>query len=163
MNKMIVVLIFCTVIMSGISGLLFYQLNVVQTENNEFKITNDNLLKRNSELEDFVKNFSYKILITDFRISGLKSVDGWIFESNVYVRLQNFGINNVTGLTLTLVGFGDENLATSMQLDTIYIGEEKEVLTKVQWVYGSQGTSSATLKLNDLVLSQKSLSFSDVY
>lgn len=149
--------------MSGISGLLFYQLNVVQTENNEFKITNDNLLKRNSELEDFVKNFSYKILITDFRISGLKSVDGWIFESNVYVRLQNFGINNVTGLTLTLVGFGDENLATSMQLDTIYIGEEKEVLTKVQWVYGSQGTSSATLKLNDLVLSQKSLSFSDVY
>lgn len=157
-------LIIATVGMSSVSGLLFYQLNVVQSENDELKITNDNLENENTELEDLVENFTNKIKITKFSISGFKPVENFIiFESNVYLKLQNVGINDVTQLTLTLVAFGDEKLAKSLPIDDIHAGQEKEISTKVQWVYGSQGTSSATIKLDDLVLAQEFLLFSEVY
>ena len=162
LKKFVVLLIITIIATSGLSGLLFYQLNVVQGENSELKIAEDNLQDEILELEDLVRNHTDKISITHFSTSGLRTVeDCIIFESTVKVKIRNIGINDVTGLTLIIVLFGDEN-STSVAIDTINIGEEKEASTKVKWAYDARGPSSATIKLDDLVLDERFLSSSDI-
>ena len=61
------------------------------------------------------------------------------------------------------MGFGDEALAETLQIDSLHIGEEKEIYTHAYWAYGSDGTSVAILKLNDTTLDEYFLPFSEVY
>jgi len=79
------------------------------------------------------------------------------------VKIRNFGINDVENLTLRIVGFGDERLAESLQVDTLHVGEEKEIQANAYWGYGSDGTSVATVMLGDVVLDESLLPFSEVY
>ena len=160
MNKLLVAL----VLLSFVSGILLYQLGVLQSLNDEITSENAKLESRNSDLENQIAQFTNRVNITYFAISGLKPVEEWVvWESNVTVVIENLGINDVEGLELEIVGFGDGIMAKTLQLDAVHVGEEREIHTNVQWGYGSYGTSMATLLLNDLVLDVYSLEFSEVY
>jgi uncharacterized protein YxeA len=160
MNKLVSVLAIAVIILGIISGFLFYQLNAIQSQNNELRSQNTEL-NRNSELENQISQVSNKVNITEFSISGLRAYEEFvIWESDVYVKIQNLGINDLEGLTLEIVGFGDERLAESLQVDTLHFGEEKEIYTHAYWAYGSEGTSVATLMLDDVVLDEYLLPFS---
>ena len=164
MNKLMGALVIAVVLLSFVIGLLLYQLNVLQNLNNDLASQNTELKDRNSELENQIEQATNRVNITDFTISGLKPVEEWvIWESNVTVRIRNLGINDVEGLILEIVGFGDESLAESLQIEIIHVGEEREIQTHAYWGYGSHGTSAATLLLDDLVLDEYSLEFSEVY
>ena len=164
MNKPMVALVAAIVLLSCFIGILLYQLSVLQSLN--YKITSENaeLEDRNNYLENQIAPITNRVNITYFAISGLRPVEEWfVWESNVIVVIENLGINDVEGLVVDIVGFGDESMAKILQLDIIHVGEEKEIRTNVQWVYGSYGTSVATLFLNGLVLDEYSLDFNEVY
>ncbi len=164
MNKLMSISVIVVVLLSLVCGILFYQLVVFQNLNNELIDENTELKDRNSNLEHQIEHVTNRVNITAFTISGFRPVEEWVvWESDVTVKIENFGINDVEGLTLRIVGFGDERLARSLQLDALHVGEEREIDTFVQWGYGSYGTSVATLLLNDLVLDAYSLEFSEVY
>lgn len=164
MNKLIVALATAVVLLSFVSGLLLYQLDVLQNLNNDLVSQNTEFTDRNSDLENQIEQVTNRVNITDFAILGLRPVKEWVvWESNVTVKIENLGINNVQGLILKIIGFGDESLAESLQIEIIHVGEEKEIHTSVCWRYGSSGTSVVTLLLNDLVLDEYNLEFSEVY
>jgi hypothetical protein len=104
------------------------------------------------------------VKIISFSVWGFKPVEEFVvWRSNVIVRIQNLGINELEGLTLRIVGFGDVSLAESLDIDELQVGEIKEISTYSYWAYGSDGTSVATLLLGDLVLDEYLLEFSEVY
>jgi hypothetical protein len=164
MRKLVVALVTAVVLLGFVSGLLLFQLNAFQSLNNELAGENAELKIRNGDLEDQIEQFTNRVNITAFAISGFRPVEEWIvWESDVTVKIENFGINDVEGLKLEIVGFGDERLAEILQLGALHVGEEREIHTNAQWGYGSYGTSVATLLLNDSVLDVCSLEFSEVY
>ena len=171
MGKLVGVLIIIILILSFGSGFLVYQLNNVQNMNSELRNQNNELLNENSELqtriselEDLLNKVTNRVNITEFSISGMKPHEGFVvWESDVHVKIHNLGINDIEGLTLIIVGFGDESLAETLQIDPLHVGEEKEIYTHAYWVYGSYGTSVATLKLGDTTLDEHFVPFSAVY
>ena len=157
MKKVIGVLAIAIVVTGVVSGFLVYQLSVMQSQNSELK-------NQISELENQINKVTNLVTISEFSISGFKPVEGFvIFESNVYVKICNLGINDIEGVALVIVGFGDESLAETLQIETLYIGEELEINNHAYWTHGSAGTSIASLKLDDIILNEYFLTFSEVY
>ena len=164
MNKLTGVLVIAVIGLGVISGFLLYQLNTIQDMNNELERQNVELADKNRELENRINQVSNKVNLTSFSIWGFKPVEEFVvWRSNVLVRIQNLGINELDGLTLRIVGFGDVNLAESLDIDKLQVGEIKEISTVSYWTYGSDGTSVATLLLGDLILDEYFLEFFDVY
>ena len=164
MDRLVHVLVIAVIVAGVIAGFLFYQLNTLQSLNAELRSRNAELENRNSELENQLAQVTNKVNITEFSISGLRPYEEFvIWESTVHVEIRNFGINDVENLTLRIAGFGDERLAESLQVDTLHVGEEKEIQTHAYWGYGSDGTSVATLVLDGVVLDEYLLPFSEVY
>ena len=164
MKKLVVTLVTAVILLSFVSSILLFQLNSFQSLNNDLASENAELMDRNSDLEGQIEQVTNRVNITAFAVSGLRAVEEWVvWESDVTVKIENLGINDVEGLTLEIVGFGDERLAKILQLGALHVGEEKEILTTVQWGYGSCGTSVVALFLDDLVLDEYSLEFSEVY
>jgi hypothetical protein len=164
MSKLIGILVIAVIALAVTSGFLFYQLNSIQDLNNELKSRNAVLEDKNSELENRINQVSNKVCITEFSILGFTPVEDFIvWRSNIYVKIQNLGINELEGLTLRIVGFGDSSLAERLIIDTLQVGETREISTYSYWAYGSEGTSTATLLLDDLILDEYHLEFSEVY
>jgi len=164
MKKLVGVLVTIIFLLSIVSGFLVYQLNSIQNLNNELRNQNSDLQNKNSELEYHLNKVTNQASITRFSISGFTPSVGFvIYESNVYVKIRNIGINDLEGLTLVIVSFGDEMLAETLQIDTIRAGEEQKINTHAYWVYGSDGTSVTKLKLDEVILDEYILPYSQPY
>jgi len=171
MKKLVFVLATIIFLLIVVSGFLGYQLNSIQNLNSELRNQNSDLFNQNSELlninselEDHLNKVTNQASITRFSIVGFTPSMGFvIYESNVYVKIRNFGINDIEGLTLVIVCFGDEKLAETVQIDTFRAGEEQEIYTHAYWIYGSDGTSVATPKLDHMILDEYILPYSQAY
>jgi hypothetical protein len=164
MNKTIGVLVIVVIGLGIVNGFLLYQLNTIQELNNDLERQHAELEDKNTELENRISQVTNKVNIISFSIWGFKPVEEFVvWRSNVIVRIQNLGINELEGLTLKIVGFGDDSLAESLDIDELQVGETKEISTYSYWAYGSAGTSVATIFLGDLVLDEYLLEFSEVY
>jgi hypothetical protein len=164
MSKIFSLLILTIILLSIVSGFSIYQFSFLQSTKNELIDENIELQNRVTQLEDQIEKMTDQASIIRFSISGFKpSVGLVIYESNVYVRIQNLGVNILNGLKLIIIGFGDEKLAETIQVNSINPGEVQEIYAHTYWVYGSEGTSVATLKLGDTILDEYILPFSEVY
>ena len=131
----------------------------------ELENQNRELQTRNTELESLVSQASDKAEISQFSISGMKKYNytNIVFYSTVQITVRNLGINDLKDLNLTIVAFGCKSCAKTVQIDYLAAGKEKQVTTNVEWSYGSYGTSTATLKLENITLNESYVLFSQVY
>ena len=157
MKKLVIITIVAIIGLVAINVLLYNRINDLQKQNNE-------LYNINLELEEQIEKATNQVSITDFWIWGFKPYKELvIYESNVIIKIKNFGINDIENLTLVIMAFGDEQLIERLQLDIIKSGEEKEISTHAYWLYGAHGTSTVTAMLGNKMLDKYSLPFSSVY
>jgi hypothetical protein len=151
MKKLVGALAITIVVLGVVSGFLFYQNSEMQNLNSELRTQNleiqnqldgqqtDNielqsqileLEKRVSELENPV----YTVEITAFSVASTwYNPGGMAFGYKTNITIQNYGKNDVRGLTLLLkrfgAGFGVGS--TYVLLDTLHAGEERVIETSI--------------------------------
>jgi len=102
LNKFVVLLIIATITVSGISGLLYYQINDVQnqltdlqTSNNDLQNQVDGLLTENSELKNEIAELEVQkneldeqlsnviklVKITEFKVNGFQPLGGLLIST----------------------------------------------------------------------------------
>lgn len=153
------------VVLVAVIAILGFQIFSNQKTINELQNQNSNLQDKNEKMENIVSQASNKAEISYFSISGMKKYNNTniLFYSTAQVKVHNLGVNDIERLNLTIVAFGSENCAETLQIEHLKIGEEKEIITNVNWTYGSYATSTATLKLGNQTLDEDYVPFSEVY
>jgi DNA repair exonuclease SbcCD ATPase subunit len=189
MKKLVGILAITIVILGIISGFLFYQLSLIQTQNTEIqnqnsglqnqlddlKINNNELNSQisdlqsqnndlqnqfselevnNKELQNIIDEFTNKVKIIKFSVSGFYPIGGPIISSSANVTIQNMGINDVEKLTLEIKNTNAESYRTVLNLDPLHSGEIREITARFQWILGSSGELIAILKLDNEVLDE---------
>ena len=161
MKKFVVLLIIATITLIGISGLLFYQLNVVQTENNELIEELIEVENQREELKEQLNTAMNRVKITKFKIyGGINPIGGLQHFSYANITIENFGVNPVEGLTLslyTISTYGDEDLNKEISVEVLEVADEMKINTTVFYGFAYiEGTSSfkARLMLGDEILSE---------
>ena len=183
MKKIIPLLIVPIVVLSIVSGLLFNQLLVVQTENSELRteVSDVNarlegkqtvglqLESQLNELENQLRNVTNLVRITDFRFEGFAfpPVTATTYCSDYIVTVENFGINDVENLTVVFDGdyfdgyqyhakYGfnpDGPYKWSLDVGTVKVRESKTV--HEVHVIPEDSTFVIQLMLNDTVLDER--------
>ena len=176
MNKIVVLLMISTVVMSVISGLLFFQLDAVQNENSKlseelFDVNsqleeeeNNNLQleeeileleNQRDELQTFVDEYTNRVNITEFSTYGFNPQVNLLISSNVNVTICNQGINDVRNLVFRIEsseGGWVQNKTSSFNI--IRSGEEIKFKSVVYWTLGLNNKIVATVSTGDLILDQ---------
>lgn len=155
--------------MSGVSGLLFYQLNFVENEKNglENELVDVNKLlseKQNQsiqlqnqvtklqnqtkELQEIIEKHTNVVNITEFTVTDFGPYVGLTTCSTARLTIQNYGINDVTNLVLTLENANTAKLDKTITFDIIHSGETIHINQNVFWTLGLSESFNATL-LND--------------
>jgi type II secretory pathway pseudopilin PulG len=124
-NKLVAVLAIVIILLSSVCGILYYQIDDLQSQNSErqnqigqlenqtdelesqlaeLELENLELQNQTGELEaalNALENATVMVKITGFEIAGATlSPDGQGYYSSAEVTLQNFGITDVEGLVL---------------------------------------------------------------
>ena len=177
MRRLVGVLAIAIVVMGIVSGFLFYQLSVMQSLNSDLRSQNaeiqnqtnqienqiTDLQNQNSELqnlitelEDQLSKVTNLVKITRFTTSGFSPIGGMLIESIANVTVQNFGINDVNGLTLSIKYYDVETLLEPLQLDNLSAGEERIINTHIRWILTDNTGEpfTATLWLGNQVLDE---------
>jgi len=183
MNKLVVVLVIIIVILGIVSGFLFFQLNAVQglnselrgqnaeiqTQLDELQIHNDELenqitelQNQNSELQNQISEqetqlgkYTNLVKITEFTIKpGFNPFIGVMCQNSANVTIENLGVNDVEGLTLTIEHSSWEEVAETYNLDVLHSGEKREVRGNVFSACGYTGRVTVTLKLGNVTIDE---------
>ena len=150
MKKLVAILAIIIVLLSVTSGFLFYQISDIQSQISDLQNQNSVLEGQIGELEAQYTNL---VRITEFTVTGMGFIGGVAVLSYANVTIQNFGINDVNGLTLSIIHPSEENMSRSMvQVGLIKAGEARNIITYVTWGLGASRTFVATLMLDDIIL-----------
>jgi alanyl-tRNA synthetase len=138
------------------------QINGLQDQNSELQSELD-------ELEN--KNAAHDVKIIAFEwVSGFNPIVGVTLGNDVKVTVKNMGVNDVSGLNLTVRLLLKENrieLAYSRgfseQIDVLHAGESREISHMVYYSLANMPTNVTecvgTLRLGDFVLDEWAHSF----
>lgn len=147
------------------------QMNKLQTQNSELQDQNADLQEQIGELQDILAELQNKLDVArDVKITGFKWLGGFIpvvglfLSCPIEVTVGNTGVNNVSGLNLTvrLVYVGTETEVAGhpyvAQIDVIHAGETLKFSGDIWAGYGLFSADSAVcvirLSLADIVLDE---------
>lgn len=128
--------------------------NELQFQNSELQLQNNELQNRVSELETQLGKGFNRVNITGFSLYGFFTLGGLLVFSYPNVTIQNFGGNDVQNLTLTIVSSTASEWVSTKRIDFIRAGETRVITGKFYWMLGGNGTTTATIKLGDVVLDE---------
>jgi hypothetical protein len=169
MSKLIVVLAITIVILGIVSGFLFFQLNAVQDLNSELQIRNDELENQITGLENQISELQNQISeqetqlgkytnvvkITEVTIEpGFNPFIGVMCQNSANVTIENLGVNNVGGLSLTIEHSSWEEAAETYYVGILHSGEKREVRGNVFSACGYSGQVTVTLKLGNITIDE---------
>jgi hypothetical protein len=173
MKKLVAALAILVVIICTGDGFLFYQIQDTQNLNNRLKSENvetqnqiGELQISNSELENQLaelqnqsseqetkgKKYLNLIKMSEFTIEPTES-DSNVYHTSGIVKIENFGINDVEGLTLIIYSPSVKRLVTH-RLDVLYYGETREIPVEVSYK-NSASTVKAILKLGYKIIGER--------
>ena len=161
MNKLVVVLSITIVILGIVSGFLFYQLNAIQSLNRELGSQIAELQNQNSELQNQISEqetqlskYTNLVKITDVTIeSGFNPYIGLTLHNSVNVTIENLGVNDVEGLTLT-IEHSSPSVGKPYSLEVLRSGEKREINGDLFSVVGTTGWVTVTLKLGEVIIDE---------
>ena len=154
MNKLVVVLSITIVILGIVSGFLFYQLNAIQSLNNELRNQNAEIQNQISEQETQLSKYTNLVKITEFTIEpGFNPYIGLTLHNSANVTIENLGVNDVEGLTLT-IEHSSPSVGKPYSLEVLRSGEKREITGDLFSVVGTTGWVTVTLKLGDIIVDE---------
>jgi len=182
MNRLVAVLSITIVMLSIVSGFLFYQLNAIQSLNSELRSQNaeiqnqlDELQIQNGELENQItelqnqnselqnriteqetqlSKYTNLVKITEVTIeSGFHPYIGLTLVNRANVTIENLGVNDVEGLTLT-IEHSSPSVGETYSLDVLRSGEKREINGDLFSVVGTTGWVTITLKLGEVIIDE---------
>jgi len=155
------------------------QINELQEQNEELQEQNTELQDQNTDLQDQLSELQNKIdiardvKITAFEwIGGFNPVGGLTLAHPVKVTVKNMGINDISGLTLTVKlvyvdTYTEVGQGYVKQIDIIHAGEILEFSGEIWATIGSFSKDSAvcviTLTLGNVVLDEWTRNLETVY
>ena len=137
------------------------ELEAIQSLNNELQFQNSELQNQTNELQDRISELETqldrglnRVNITGFSLYGFFTLGGLLVYSYPNVTIQNFGANDMHNLTLTIVSSTTPEWIgpSTFKIDFIRTGEKRMITGKFHWILGGNGTTTATIKLGDIVL-----------
>jgi hypothetical protein len=146
MNRLVVVLSTAIIILSVVSGFLFYQLNTVH---NELRSQNAELQNQIDTIEARLSNYPPLVKIAEVKAYGFDPWGGMTIRSAVDVTIENIGVNDVENLSLTAVHSSSENYPHIKNVDVLHSGETRKINTYVWWVATTIGNITVTLNLGN--------------
>lgn len=191
MNRKIVLSVFLIVIiaLALASGFGYYQISELQNQIGELKAQNSNLQNRigelqaqNSELQDQISELQNqkssiqkklrellgipaKITAFDW-IEGFNPYAGLTFVNEVKVTVENYGMEEISGITLTVKLLNNGTMLSNSQpfvteIDALYAGESRDILGKIFWARLSTTPTHcvSTLIFGNVVLDEWTYSF----
>jgi type II secretory pathway pseudopilin PulG len=151
------------------------QINELQEQSQELQDQNKDLQDKNDALQKQISELQKQVIgnvkITGFEwVSGFNPIVGITLGNDVKVTVKNMGVNDVSGLTLTVRLMLKENrieLAYSRgfseQIDVLHAGESREISHMVYYSLANMPTNVtecvSTLTLGDFVLDEWAHSF----
>jgi TolA-binding protein len=141
------------------------QINELESQIDEREEQNLELQNQNFELQSQfdqliqltkIRNSSIVVRVTDFTLPDFFSpmVGTWV-ESDANITVQNFGTNDLEGLTLTIDNPDDYpsgSVPQSLKIESLNAGEERTVTTNVYWELGEGIKFVIRIKLDDMIL-----------
>lgn len=192
MDKFAVLLIIAIITMSGVSGLLCYRLNVVQNDNRElsdelFEVSNkleggqnhshsleNQVIELNNEIEQLEQSLieleetickaTNLVKITEFKVTDYQPLGGFIIYSFFNLTIENFGINDVTNLSVSILGGDDEppiiivneEFVSEIPIEVIYVDEELKINGRIDYNFqDSTFPVTAKLMVGEIILDEK--------
>jgi cell division protein FtsB len=185
MNRKIIssIALITIVALSIASGFGYYQIltqqnqiSELQDQNNELQDQINELQDQNSELQSQLNeleniNAAHDVKIIAFEwVSGFNPIVGITLGNDVKVTVKNMGVNDVSGLNLTVRLLLKENrieLAYSRgfseQINVLHAGESREISHMIYYSLANMPTNVtecvSTLRLGDFVLDEWAHSF----
>jgi predicted nuclease with TOPRIM domain len=196
MKKLVSVLIVTILILSVLSGCLFFQLSVTQSLNSELRSQTSEIQNRldeqqshSHELENEVCELEnqvdelenqiseFQTLNSEFQnqineqekqlskytdllkianvtlVGGFNPYIGLTLHNTAKVTIENIGLNDVEGLTLT-IEHSSPSEGVTYSLDVLHSGEKREITGSVFSVVGVSGWVTITLKLGDVIMDE---------
>ena len=143
-----------------------YQNQTSQLENqiNELETQLDDLEAQNLELQNQKRVLEIEstnwVRIKEFRVAGWNSFGGTAAISDVNVTVQNFGVNAVDGLTLSVMNSPEEDIPHAKEeVGLLKSGEARIISTYVVWGFQSEiKTFIAVLMFDDVILDESTTS-----
>jgi hypothetical protein len=173
-KRKILVIVTVTVIAILVASFFVYtQINALQNQISELQTQNSELQDQNTDLQNKLYLARY-VRITDFKwFGGINHVAGGTLAFPVEVTVENTGVNDVSGLTLTVkvVYVGNETMAAwhpyVEQIEVIHAGEVLKLSGDIWAQMGSFSKDSAvgviTPMLSDFVFDEWTQTLETVY
>jgi type II secretory pathway pseudopilin PulG len=173
MNKLVAVLAIIIILLSGMCGILYYQIGDMQSQNSELQnqigqlenqvseleLKNLELQNQTSELEAQLSNVSSAsqlVRIIGIEITGSGMVAWPAYVATLNVTIQNFETSDVEGLRLTTSHIsGHEDSVFTVSIEFIHAEEVIYVRTNVGWSIAMKPNFVATLTLDDIILDKR--------
>ncbi|UCC58507.1 MAG: hypothetical protein JSW14_00865 [Candidatus Bathyarchaeum sp.] len=137
MNKLVVVLSITIVILGIVNGFLFYQLQNQITEQ-----------------ETQLSKYTNLVKITEFSSSGFWPIVGVKIQSKANVTIENLGVNDVEGLTLTIKCSTDSGPGEAKSLAVLNSGEKRVISGYVYLTLDTIGWVTVTLRLGHVTIDE---------
>lgn len=126
------------------------QIDELENQNLELQSQFDQLTQLTT-----IKNTSIVVRVTDFTIPGFSPTVGTWVESDANITIQNFGTNDLEGLTLTIDNPDDYpsgSVPQSLKIESLNAGEERTVTKNVYWELGEGIKFVIRIKIDDMIL-----------
>ena len=159
MNKLVAVLGIIIILMSIVCGILYYQIGDIQGQNSELQnqigqlekqvseleLENLELQNQTSELEAYINKVSdaSQVRITRITYTPTRFIKV-IIISNVTVTVENFGTNNVSGLSLWVKDMFLGQYFGNVTLGALKGGEAQNVTVSVERHHAEQSNFVTT-------------------
>ena len=152
MNKLVAVLAIIIILLSGMCGILYYQIGYMQSQNSELQ---NQIGQLEAQLSN-VSSASQLVRIIGIEITGSGMVAFPAYVATLNVTIQNFETSDVEGLRLTTSHIsGHEDSVFAVSIELIHAEEIIYVRTNVGWSIAMKPNFVATLTLNDIVLDKR--------
>ena len=154
MNRLVAFLSVTIVVLGIISGFLFYQINVIQSQFGELQSQNGELENRITEQETQLDKYTNLVKITNVIIeSGFNPYIALTLINRANVTIENFGVNDVEGLTLT-IEHSSPSEGEPYSLEILRSGEKREINCNLFSVVGTTGWVIVSLKLDEVIIDE---------
>jgi FtsZ-binding cell division protein ZapB len=188
-RKALALLLIAIIVSSIVAWLVYIQISELQNQINELKAQNSDLQNQigelqaqNSELEDQISELQnqksgiqaelrellgipVEIAAFDW-IEGFNPYAGLTFVNEVKVTVENYGMDEVSGIALTVRLLNSGTMLSNSQpfvteIDALSAGESREILGKIFWARLSTTPTHcvSTLTFGDVVLDEWTYSF----
>jgi hypothetical protein len=153
-NEIVALLIIATIVMIVVDGLLVCELDALQEKNE--KVTSKLEKLQKGIIEDYIKENTNKLNITDIVIYNCHSPGVPAYAASANVTIHNQGINDVNNLTLKIE---TADATYNIPIEVIHTEERNTFIQKVAWFKSSETKIVATICAGDLVLAKTKIEF----